>query len=249
MSQPLPATIHSLMLDLGAGLRSVLGHRLVGLYLGGSLSLGDYCEASSDLDFLAVTDGILSPEDMLAVGMLHSELRERHKMAQRLEGDYAPRGFIVPDGTTEPVPGCEHGVFLPKVGEIMLTADHIYNMRENGLVFEGPEPWKVLPAVSAEQVRAAVRAMLKEGPGTCDTPEDAAREVLSLFRSLYALELGRPTSKSEGVNWARTHLETEWHPLVDSAVAVRWRQRAPGMVENFCQKARELSRTLLSRYV
>lgn len=249
MSQPLPDTVCSLMHDLATGLRSILGERLVGLYLGGSLSLGDYCEASSDLDFLAVTDGPLSPEDLLAVGMFHSELIVRHPMAVRLEGDYTPREYLRPDGTTAPVPGCERGVFLPKVGEIMLSADNIYNMRENGIAFVGPHPREVLPEVSPDQVRRAVRLMLTEGPGACETPEEAADEILNLCRSLCALESGIPTTKSEGARWARNHLEAHWAPIIETALAVRRRGRAEDGEEHLCQAVHDLDRLLRTRYL
>lgn len=249
MSQPLPDTIRSLMLDMASGLRSILGERLVGLYLGGSLSLGDFCEASSDLDFLAVTEGPLSPEDLLAVGMFHGELLDRHPAAVRLEGDYAPREYLVPDGTTVPVPGCERGVFLPKVGEIMLSADNIYNMRENGLVIAGPEPKAVLPAVTPDRVRRAVRLMLSDGPGTCETPEEAADGILNLCRSLYALDAGIPATKSQGAAWARSHLEPRWQPVIEAAMAVRSRGRAERQEERLCEDVRELEQLIRTHYL
>lgn len=248
MSQHLPDTIRSLMQDLAVGLRSILGNRLIGLYLGGSAAMKDFCEASSDLDFLAITEGSLSPEDMLAVGMLHNELLEEHPTAIRLEGDYAPRKVLVPVGTTVPVPGCERGVFLPKVGEIMLSADNIYNMRASGIVFKGPDPKEILPVVTPDQVRSAVRAMLLDGPGFCHTPQEAADGILNLCRSLYALQIGRPTTKSEGATWARENLESRWHPVVEAAMAVRWRGRAEGD-KALSDAVLELDRHLRNRYL
>jgi hypothetical protein len=249
MSQPLPDNIRSLLQDLATGLRSILGHRLVGLYLGGSLSLGDFCEASSDLDFLAITEGPLSPEDLLAVGIYHSELLKRHPAAARLEGDYAPREYLIPDGTTVPVPGCERGVFLPKVGEIMLSADNIYNMREHGITIVGPDPREVLPAVSPDQVRTAVRTMLADGPGAWDTPEQTADGLLNLCRSLCALETGIPTTKSQGALWARGRLEPRWLPVIDAALEARSRGTAAHWDARLSQAARELDQYLRHQYL
>jgi len=249
MSQPVPDNIRSLMHDLANNLRSILGNKLVGLYLGGSVALGDFCEASSDLDFLAVTDGPLCPEDLLAVGMLHGELLDMHAAAYRLEGDYAPRQYLVPEGTTVPVPGCERGIFLPKVGEIMLSADNIYNMRENGIQIYGPDPKELLPRVSPEQVRSAVRTMLMDGPGSCHTPEEAADEILNLCRSLCALETGLPTSKSQGARWARENLSAHWFPVIDAAVGVRRRGAAADADAQLCAAVRELERELRPRFL
>lgn len=221
MSSQVPESVRSTMLALTDGLLIILGARLVSVYLGGSLPMGDFCEESSDLDFLVLTRGPLSMEDALAVELLHKDLRQKYPYAARLEGDYAPVEVIVPEGTTVPVPGCERGIFLPKVGEIMLSADNIANMREQGIPFYGPSPREVLPRVSPEQVRAAVRTMLTEGPGPCGTPGEEASELLNLLRSACALETGAPTSKSDGARWGFEHLEPRWRPAIEAAVSIR----------------------------
>lgn len=221
MFPQLPSPVTRVMNDLAHGLHKILGERLVAVYLGGSVASGDYADATSDLDFLVVIDGVLSQEDGLAVALLHRDLRKRHPIAARLEGDYAPLGALVPEGTSMPVPGCEGGHFLPRVGEIMLSADNISDMRAHGLVFHGPPAVQVLPAVTEDDVRSAVRVMLMDGPGAPATPREVASEVLNLVRSLCALETGMPTTKSEGARWGLSRLDSRWHPVIKSALAVR----------------------------
>lgn len=221
MSPQLPEPVRSTMQALASGLTVILGNRLLGVYLGGSASLGDFCECTSDLDFLVVTRGPLSMEDLVGVNLLHRDLLRRYPFAARLEGDYAPLELLVPEGTTEPVPGCEKGKFLPRVGELMLSADNMYNMREHGIAIFGPPPQELLPLVTEAQVRAAVRSMLQDGPDPCETKEESAAEVLNLVRSACALELGVPVSKSDGARWALTRLDESWHPLIQAAQAVR----------------------------
>lgn len=228
MSTHIDLPVRSTMQALTDGLRKILGGQLLGVYLGGSAAMGDFCDASSDLDFLVVTDGPLSIEDALAVQLLHKDLLRRHPYAVRLEGDYAPRQVLVPEGTSEPVPGCERGKFLPRVGEIVLSADNIANMRECGIPFFGPEPGDLLPAVSPDQVRAAVRMMLTQGIAPCDTAAEAAATMLGVLRSACALEEGRPATKSEGAAWGLLNLEAQWHAAVAAAVAVRNGQEVPG---------------------
>jgi len=249
MNLPLLDPVRTVMQSLASGLRSILGARLIGLYLGGSFSLGDFWEATSDLDFLAVTDGPLSPEDLLAIGLLHRELLQTHRLASRLEGDYAPRQTLIAEGTTVPVPGCERGIFLPRVGEVMLSADNIYNLREQGIAFAGPPPCQALPAVSREQVRAAVRTMLAEGHGTCESPHEAADNLLSLCRSLCALETGEPTTKSQGADWARSRLEEHWVPVIEAAAAARRRGITEHWDEQLWLSVRELDLLLRERYL
>lgn len=221
MPTPIPSVAEAVMHDLIQGLLTILGARLLGVYVGGSVALGDFCEATSDLDFLVVTDGFLSMEDQIAVKQLHAELLGRHGFAARLEGDYAPLEALVPTGTTVPVPGCERGVFIARVGEIMLSADNIYNMREHGLNLYGPPPAELLPAVSHQQVRGAVQEMLAEGPEPFETVEEAASSLLNLVRSLLALSKGEPVTKTEGARWALHNLPAPLRPAIEAAVAVR----------------------------
>lgn len=224
MDSCLPAPVSRTMNALVNGLLVILGPRLLGLYLGGSVAVGDFCESSSDLDFLAVTDGALTSEDLLALAQLHRELLEAYPYAAKLEGDYAPLQSLMPEGTIEPVPGCERGRFLPRVGEVMLLADTIADMREHGLVFCGPAPQKLLPVVTGEQVRAAVRSLLRDGPGAPQTPGEAASAILNIVRSACALETGAITTKTAGAHWALCRLEESWHGVIRSALAIRHQQ-------------------------
>lgn len=248
MPLTIPQSVTQLMQDLAGGLGTILGVRLIGVYLGGSVASGDFAEATSDIDFLVVTDGALSQEDQLAIALLHKDLRNRHAVAVRLEGDYAPREQLVPGGTVDPVPGCERGKFLPRVGEIMLSADNISDMRTNGIPFAGPNPVEVLPAVSREDVRLAVRTMLLDGPGPCDTPADFADELLNLVRSLCALESGRPTSKGDGAEWGLSNLDRRWHPAIRSALAIRQGAGTEEDAERLVQDLPLMDRSLRTQY-
>jgi hypothetical protein len=206
---------------LARSLAPILGHRLLGVYLGGSLSMGDFVWASSDYDVLVVVDGRLTTEDLTAIDRLHGRLRAEFPDAERLEGDYAPSQLLVPAGTTEPVPGFQRGRLDVSPCEIVLSADNLANMRQHGIPVYGPPAADLLPSVTPNDVRAAVLAMLREGPVPCASEVEAASAVLSLVRSLSALESGRPTTRSEGARWALAHLDARWHDVVRRALAVR----------------------------
>jgi len=248
MSTEIGLPVRSTMQALTEGLKKILDGRLLGVYLGGSAVMGDFCEASSDLDFLVVTKGALSIEDALAVQLLHKDLLRSHAYASRLEGDYAPQAVLVPEGTSEPVPGCERGKFLPKVGEIMLSADNIANLHDHGISFFGPPPEKLLPTASPDQVRAAVRQMLSEGFQPCETAAEAASGLLNLLRSICALELGRPVTKTEGAAWGLAHLDEAWHEAVATALAVRCGKESPGDFDLLRKALPQLERWARDRY-
>ncbi|MFB5083956.1 DUF4111 domain-containing protein [Symbiobacterium thermophilum] len=106
----------------------------------------------------------------------------------------------------------------------------------------------MLPPVSPDQVWGAVRAMLAEAPKPAQRPEEQADELLDLLRSLCALETGKPTTKAQGAEWARRHLEPRWHPVVDAALAIRRGGPAAGWDEGMARSAAELDRLLRERY-
>jgi hypothetical protein len=203
------------------GLAAIFGRRLIAVYLGGSFAMADFVAASSDYDLLVVVGGDLSDRDLDAIEALHDRLAATSVDAARLEVDYVPRHFLVPSGTTAPVPGFYDGRFRRDIAEIMLSADNIANMRAHGIAVYGPRATEILPEVTPDDVRAAARQMALDGTGGCADEREAASELLNLARSLSAMETGQPTTKSEGAAWALGHLEERWHPVFQHALEVR----------------------------
>lgn len=208
-------------MEWARGLAAILGDRLLGAYLGGSATMGDFVAGSSDYDVLAVIDGELTADDRREIDALHRWLLCDRPDALLLEGDYAPRHLLVSSGTSAPVPGIQNGRFVPDQAEIMLSADNLANVRGNGIRLWGLPAAMVLPDVTPDDVRAAVLAMLREGPTACRSEAEAASEILGIARSLCALESGLPTTKSEGAQWALSHLDARWHGVIQQAQAVR----------------------------
>jgi hypothetical protein len=245
---PVADGIPNVVLALTQGLIATFGQRLIGVYLGGSFSMGDFVAASSDYDILVIIDDDLTLDDLSTLGELHERLLRDDLEAARLEGDYVTRRLLVPEGTSEPVPGVLHGRFVPNIAEIMLSADNIANMRMQGIAVFGPPASGVLPMVGPTEVRAAVLSMLLDGIDDCSTEAEAAFELLNLVRSLCALQTGQPTTKSEGVSWALSHLEPRWHLAIRSADAIRRGAEAEGTERPLRNALTELDRVVRSLY-
>lgn len=88
--QPTPFRhINALLHDLLAEIRGVLGERLVGLYLYGSLISGDYLEGVSDVDLLAATAGNIDGADLAALIQMHARfVDDRPAWDDRIEVAY-----------------------------------------------------------------------------------------------------------------------------------------------------------------
>jgi predicted nucleotidyltransferase len=76
-------------------IQAVLGQEFVGFYLHGSLALGDFDIASSDIDFAVVTENLLEPKTIAKLEAMHKNLLGSFpKMAAILEGAYIPSSMI-----------------------------------------------------------------------------------------------------------------------------------------------------------
>src|SRR5438552_5729728 len=79
--------VNTILHVLLTSIQEILGPQLVGLYLYGSLSLGDFDPASSDIDFLVVTEEELSQEVLEQLRAMHTTITSSGMpYATRLEG-------------------------------------------------------------------------------------------------------------------------------------------------------------------
>ncbi len=126
----------------------------------------------------------------------------------------------------------------------MLSADNIANLRAHGIPVHGPPPREVLPEVTPDDVRMAVREMLYDVVEECATEEEAAAELLELLRSVRAVETGEPTTKTEGAEWGLEHLDPTWHRAIRRAIAYRNGEEMEPHDTTLRDALRELTRRL-----
>jgi Domain of unknown function (DUF4111) len=211
------------------GLRAVLGDGLVGLYLHGSLALGDFYPPASDVDFLAATAGPVEEPAFGRLGELHAALKAAGGWTARLEGVYLPRAALRrhdPAAGRVPTVGSDWGFGLGRPGPTWVLDRWV--TRERGLVVAGPDPRRLIDPIGPGELRAAVRASLLEGwadwvrdPGWLRPRAYQGFAVLTMCRDLYALEHGVLVSKPAAAAWAVRRLEPPWPALVERALA--WR--------------------------
>src|SRR5215467_6256645 len=91
------AEVDAVLAELLAGVRGTLGLQLVGIYLDGSLAIGDFSEHSSDIDVLVVTEETLSDG--------HRRARHDARAARHGNVEMGPRarGLVHPAPCTSPL--------------------------------------------------------------------------------------------------------------------------------------------------
>lgn len=219
-----PPEVVALLHALTRGARAALGDNLVGMYLRGSLALGDFDPATSDVDFFAITERAVVFEEFARLAALHASLaRLPNPYSDQLEGAYVER-----DAAWRYEPGRR----FPTIGrgESLEWAEHRANwvierwtVREHGAPLDGPDPRALIAPVSREDIRRAVRARLPDWADWARRPDDPAWRshrghkayvVETLCRALYTLATGDLPSKARAVAWALANVPAPWRETV-----------------------------------
>ena len=83
--------VNRVLAELLAAIRAVLQRHFVGMYLYGSLALGDFDSRRSDIDMIVVTDGELPTSIISDLKRMHARFGESSSpWASRLEVAYIP---------------------------------------------------------------------------------------------------------------------------------------------------------------
>jgi hypothetical protein len=227
----LPPDVSELANEIRTGLQDALDANLAGLYLRGSLALGDFIPATSDVDLLAVTERPATEADFTALADLHARLAALpNAFARRFEIAYIDRTAL-----RRFTPGLRH--LTLGQGETLGWAEHRENwklerwiVREHGIPLLGPDPRELIDPVTSDELRVAVRRRLRDWADWADQVDDPdwglplshkAYVVETMCRGLYTLDRGELCSKPQAVAWALQSLPEPWRSTVERSVA--WR--------------------------
>jgi hypothetical protein len=232
--------VDRLLARLLAEVRAVLGDELAGFYLYGSLSLGDFDPASSDVDFLAATRGVLPEASLTALAAMHARVAASGlPYAERLEGSYIPLRSLRrydPADNLHPTIGMDWAFGIGPHRSNWVIERHI--LREHGRALYGPPPQELIDPVAPDDLRAAARdgllnfwARQVHGPEWLRTREYQAFAILTMCRALHTIVEGDVVSKRAAADWAKGALDPAWTPLIDRALDWRHDHAPDDMTE------------------
>ncbi|NLX10221.1 MAG: DUF4111 domain-containing protein [Chloroflexi bacterium] len=219
---PYPA-LNSVLQDLVASIRAVLGENFTGAYLQGSFAVGDF-DRHSDVDFIVACEHDLTPEQVAALQAVHGRIFALDiPWAQHLEGSYFPRDVLRDAARAgEPLWYLDHG------SRALIQSNHCNTIlvrcvvRDYGVALAGPDPAALVDPIPVAVLRQDIAQTIHDwGREILGNPERFNNRfyqgylVLNYSRMLHDLVRGKPGSKRAGAEWAKANLDPTWHGLID----------------------------------
>ena len=215
-------------------LREALGRRFTGMYLQGSLAIGDF-DLTSDVDFIVVTEGgDLKTQEVEAVQAVHTRTyNEKDRWVKRLEYSFFPKATLQssssPYDTKGRVESPERELWYFDNGHQKIErSDHCntlvtrWTVREKGITVLGPEPSTLVEAIRADDLTVEIKNTavgwgieLLQNPIPYRNRFYQSYLVLNYCRMLHDLYAGSINSKWVGVRWAKEELDSSWESLID----------------------------------
>ncbi|MCL4266161.1 MAG: DUF4111 domain-containing protein [Anaerolineae bacterium] len=225
------ADVNAVLDDFLARIQALLGSRFQGMYLVGSLALGDFDPHSSDIDFVVVTDTDMGDDLFDRLQDVHTQFAASiSPWAERIEAIYIPSPalrHVVPN--TAHYPQIEKGTSLFKAPLESGWIFQCITIRDHGVVVAGPEPHTLVESIHPQDMHSAAAEItnlwLEQSQNdptwlTWFRQRDAHTFViLTLCRLLYSLATESVTSKPRAAEWAQKKLGGPWATLIKRALA------------------------------
>jgi predicted nucleotidyltransferase len=220
--------IRALLDEILSRQREILGEKLAGLYVYGSLVAGDFDSEISDIDLLAATAKLIDADEFAALERMHLELmRDNPKWDNRIEIQYAPLVYLENFKTQKAQianisPG-EPFHFIEAGRDWLLNW---YFVREHGVKLFGAPSASVIAPISKAEFIESVREQAFERAENVESAKHSrpyqAYLIMTVCRALYAVEKGEQVSKRRAATWAQEQFPED-AALIENAFA--WREK------------------------
>ena len=226
------AAVNGVLGAILAGAHSILGERLLAMYVDGSLALGDFEHDSSDIDFVIVTDGEIAAGTLAELQAMHARIATRDsRWATEVEGSYISRHALRrfdPTHTCFPRIQRNPGAQLRMEEHASDWVVHRYVLREYGKTLVGPRPAALIDPVDPDELRRAMIDYMRHAwwvslqANAGDLRHSGYHQyvVLTICRVLYTLEHGAVVSKPSAARWSASGPAARWKGVIERAQAL-----------------------------
>jgi hypothetical protein len=229
---PTPFADVNLVLDhFRARIQALLGSHFIGMYLVGSLALGDFDPRSSDIDFVVGSDTDIEDDLFESLQDIHAKFAASSSAwAEKIEAIYIPSPALrhtTPNASH--YPQIEKGTRLFKAPLESGWVFQCITLRDHGVVVAGPDPRTLVASIDPQAMHsaaAAIAALWLEQAEHDPTWLSWLRQrdaqtfvILTLCRLLYSLATGSVASKPRAAEWAKKELGEPWAMLIERTLA------------------------------
>jgi len=226
-TNPTPYTdINELLEILLSEMQKILGEKLIGFYLYGSLVIGDFDPTISDIDLVAALAFDLDDKEFEALQKMHEDFVQHHEeWSDRIEVCYISLAALQSVKTrTSQVANISPGEPFHKRQTSIEWLISWYVVRETSITLFGPSPKTIIEPISKDEFIQAVRSHAKawdEWIHDMHNRKSQAYAILTMCRALYTLKFGEQVSKKQAALWAEKEFP-EWASLIENALL--WRE-------------------------
>lgn len=221
--------INEVLAYISCGTQDILDkNTLIGLYLFGSLTYGDFNVDTSDIDLVAIISKPLNNHELELIKQLHKQVDEKYpKWNHRLECSYTPIDMLkntLPPKAPRPYYG--GGVFYEEApyGNEWLINNYLLYKYGIQLKLIGPGFKELINPIDFIEVqKACVRDLFQEWESNItdfewlDNSHYQAYLVLNLCRILYTVICGETATKKVSAEWVKNQYGLPWISLIETA--------------------------------
>ena len=228
---PTPFTDVNFVLDhFRSQLQALLDSELVGIYLVGSLALGDFNPRSSDIDFVVVTSTEIDPDRFTALQHVHAQFAASNSpWAEKIEAIYVPASALRHSATnTSHYPQIEKGtsLFLAPLEDGWVF--QCLTIRDQSVSIIGPDSRTLVDPIETQELHAAATMIVgrwiqqaAHDPTWLLWLRQAEAQVFvvqTLCRLRYSLATGTVASKPRATEWARKNYGEPWASFIEQSL-------------------------------
>lgn len=224
--------------ELLARIQTILGAKLVGLYLEGSLVLGDFDPRTSDIDLLAALADDLDDREFAALDAMHTAIAKAYpQWDDRIEVCYIAVDLLrTVKSRTGQIANISPGEPFHRLEARKEWLMNWYLTRERSKTLFGPPPKTIIEPITCEEFIASVKDHARawdEWVLGMQNRYAQSYAIMAMCRALYSVRTGDQVSKKQAALWAKDQLP-EWAAVIQNALD--WKEAgkvAKDDVENF----------------
>lgn len=219
--------INQILLLMSNNLSDIFKKNLIGFYLFGSLTYGDFNPDTSDIDLLVIIRRPMNANEMEQVKKLHKKVEERYPIwKKRLECSYVPinmfKNKLPPK---EPRSYYNEGIFYDEAPYGNEWIINNYLLYQHGIALIGKDFKKLIEPIDIVEVqKACIRDLFQEWEpkiqdGTwLDSSYHQSYLVMNLSRIIYTVITSETGTKKASAEWAKNQYSSQWGHLIEEAL-------------------------------